>query len=89
MHYNSLLQDFYDTLRGDEYYSSRQVGSTVTHKVFTRFLQGIVFTTDDRLKFTDRSGHVRYFYINSYENVHEMNRELELHCTEDMDLHNN
>ncbi len=68
-------------LRGREFWQAQQVQSEVTHKVTTRWVDGV--TTDHRILFRRRGGgKLRIFNIMSVINVEEDNVILEMLCKE-------
>ncbi len=62
-------------IKGTEYWQSQQVNAEVTHRVTTRYTDGI--TSEMRIKFGSR-----YFEIEPPLNLDERNKELVMLCKE-------
>lgn len=67
-------------LRGERYFSAKQLNSAVSHIIRTRSIVGVNFTTAKRITFDSRN-----FLIDAVINVDERDRQLEIYCVEDTD----
>ena len=65
-------------IRGDEFLAAKQVQSEVTHVMRTWYRGDVDIDTTMRFNLRD----TRYFYIESFINLREENREFEFRVTE-------
>ena len=70
-------------IRGKEYFTNHQIQATLSHKITTRYLNGVSFTPNKRIVLASSTD--RIFNIQGVVNPAERNISLELMVQEDVD----